>query len=65
MDIWTRFSVQSYHIANSKGDATVHDEKGDNQLPMEQATTPTTKVKEWPTMANLTQQKRILTTIFD
>jgi hypothetical protein len=26
---------------------------------MEQATTPTTKVKEWPTMVDLTQQKRI------
>jgi len=34
----TEASVQSYHTADSKGDATVHDEKGDNQLRRELAT---------------------------
>lgn len=32
---------------------------------MEQATTPTTKVKEWPTMADLSQQKQILPNKYD
>ncbi|XP_052077572.1 serine/arginine repetitive matrix protein 2-like isoform X2 [Mytilus californianus] len=64
----TEGSIQSYQTAESRElreSATVQNEKGDNQLPMEQATTPTTKqVKEWPTMADLSQ-KQILPNKYD
>ncbi|XP_071127346.1 protein Shroom3-like isoform X6 [Mytilus edulis] len=61
-------TVQSYQTQESRElreGATVQNENRDNQLPMEQATTPTTKqVKEWPTMADLSQ-KQILPNKYD
>lgn len=57
----TDASLHSYHTVDSKevkeGTSKQYD-SGNSQLPMEQVTTPTTKVKEWPTMADLSQQRQ-------